>query len=410
MTDIPNSLRSDEGVLKLSTEIKSTAGEPRSVIGREVKGLSELHREHEQTVRRLEAILAKYLRRPQKLPSTRPTCKTAKGDDRYETRQTVDAIDYLTDRMQRLEAKVRVARENIDIRRPMPYGFSSYDTAHEAHAVAYKARKQGRRGIGYRLAPAPEDIIWDNLPLTRGSRRWKKLGNTAWVALLTVLWIVPNAMIAIFLANLSNLARVWPAFRTELYGNAKVWAAVQGVASPAILSLFYLILPIIFRRLSIRAGDVTKTSRERHVVHQLYAFFIFNNLIVFTTFSAIWQFVTAVVKTSELNQDILAAIRQGKLGSKLLSALCTVSPFWVTWLLQRNLGAAVDLSQIWNLLVIWSAKTFMNPTPRQREEWMRPPPFDYASYYNYVSWRRCVSCIALRRDMLPIPLMTVDPR
>lgn len=384
MTDIPKAYRSDDGVLRLSQEIKSTAGVPRSVVGRDVKGLSELHRRHEETVRKLESYLAKYLKKPHKLPSKRPTCKTAKDDEAYGKPVKVDAIDYLTDRMQRLEAKIKQARDNIDIRRPMPYGFSSYDTVHEAHAVAFKARREGRKGVTFKLAPPPEDILWDNLPLTKQSRRWKKVGNTAWVALLTLIWIVPNAMIAIFLANLANLGKVSPGFKRSLDGNPKVWAAVQGIASPAVLSLFYLILPTIFRRLSIRAGDTTKTSREMHVIHQLYAFFIFNNLIIFTSFSAIWQFVTAVIKTTQINADIIAAVKAGELGTKLLGALCTVSPFWVTWLLQRNLGAAVDLSQVWNLFWIWFARTFMNPTPRQREEWMRPPPFDYASYYNYV--------------------------
>ena len=359
---------------------------PRSVIGREVKGLSELHRRHEMTVRQLESHLAKYLKNPRRLPARRPTCTTAKGDDAYGKQEVVDAIDYLTDRMQRLETKIKRAQDNIDMRRAMPYGFSSYDTAREAHTVAYRARRRNVKGAHIRLAPTPDDIIWDNLPLTKSARRWKKVGNTAWVALLTVIWIVPNALIAIFLANLSNLGRVWPAFKTSLEGNRKVWAAVQGIASPAILSLFYLVLPTIFRRLSVRAGDKTKTSRERHVIHQLYAFFIFNNLIVFTGFSTVFRFVSTVITLSKDHTDFWSVIRESHLGDHLLAALCAVSPFWVTWLLQRNLGAAVDLSQLWNLFVIWFAKTFMSPTPRQREEWMRPPPFDYASYYNYVSF------------------------
>jgi hypothetical protein len=351
-------------------------------------------------VRQLESVLAKYLKRPDKLPSNRPKCKTAKDDDLYGKQVEVDAIHYLTDRMQRLEAKIMEARENIDKHRAMPYGFSSYDTAHEAHTVAYKARRYRRKGVEMRLAPPPEDIIWDNLPLSKSARRWKRLGNTAWVALLTVVWVVPNALIAIFLANLANLGKVWPAFQRAMWRNPRTWAAVQGIASPAVLSLVYLLLPILFRRLSMRAGDITKTSRERHVIRQLYAFFIFNNLVVFTSFSAIWQFIAVVVQSRQVHKDLMTAIRAGELGTKLLGALCTVSPFWVTWLLQRNLGAAVDLSQIFNLFWIWFAKTFMNPTPRQREEWLRPPPMDYASYYNYVSRLLCYSLCWLAADIL----------
>ena len=41
---------------------------------------------------------------------------------------------------------------------------------------------------------------------------------------------------------------------TSLVAHPDVWAAVQGIASPAITSLVYLLLPIIFRRLSVQAA------------------------------------------------------------------------------------------------------------------------------------------------------------
>ena len=384
VTDIPKAYQSDEGVYRICEKAKPTSSAPRTVIGHEVTGLSGLIRQHEKTVRQLESCLARHLKNPQKVPTSRPRCKTAKEDASHTRGQKVDAIDYLTDRMQRLEQDIGEARKNIDLRAPMPYGFSSYDTVNEAHTVAYNARRGRRDGAVIKLAPPPEDIIWDNLPLTKSVRCWKKFGNTLWVALLTLIWVAPNALIAIFLANFANLGKVWPAFNRELQAHPRLWAAVQGIASPAILSLIYVLLPIWFRRLSIRAGDTTKTSRERHVLHQLYAFFVFNNLIVFTTFSAIWQFITAVVKARNVHTSVVDAIKQGELGTRLVHALCTVSPFWVTWLLQRNLSAAVDLAQVVNLFWIWFTKTFLSSTPRQREEWMRPPPFDYASYYNYV--------------------------
>ena len=349
-----------------------------------MKGLRKLIKEHEKVVLKLESILAKYLKKPDKISPVRPKCKPMKGDTDYSRNQKLDAIDYLRNRMDRLEARIKEMRKNPEASATMSYGFSCYDTVEEAHTVAYKARRRRPKGVVVRLAPPPNDIIWDNLPLSKGARRWRKFVNTLWVALLTVIWIVPNAMIAIFLANLPNLGKVWPAFQRQLYAHPGVWAAVQGIASPAILSLFYVLLPILFRRLSNHAGDTTKTSRERHVLHQLYAFFIFNNLIVFTTFSAVWQFITVLIKAKEDHRNILDAIKAFDLWSKLLAALCMVSPFWVTWLLQRNLGAAVDLAQVANLFWIWFTKTFLSHTPRQREWWMSPPVFDYASYYNYV--------------------------
>jgi hypothetical protein len=55
----------------------------------------------------------------------------------------------------------------------------------------------------------------------------------------------------------------------------------------------------------------------------------------------------------------------------------------ITWLVQRNLGAAIDLAQVVNLAWGSFSRKFLNPTPRDLIQRTAPPPFDYASYYNY---------------------------
>lgn len=401
ITDIPPGMRSDEGLLRLTEEVNPTAALPRAAIGRNVKELPRLIKEHEETVRRLESVLAKYLKRPDRLPPNRPTMRPPRKLRGDLPDGKVDAIDFLTDRIHELEVQIKDVRDSIDKRNAMPYGFASWESIEHAHAVAYTARNKHPRGTTIRLAPRPNDIIWENLPLSKGVRKWKRFINMIWVTLLTVVWIAPNALIAVFLSDLSNLGLVWPAFQASLNENARIWAAVQGIAAPLVTSLVYLILPIIFRRLAVRAGDVTKTSRERHVLHHLYSFFVFNNLIVFSLFSAAWTFVSAVIDAKNRDEDAWHAIKDGKFYTKTMNALCQVSPFWVSWLLQRNLGAAIDLVQVVNLAWIWFSKTFLAPTPRQAIEWTAPPPFDYASYYNYFLFYATVAlCFATLQPII----------
>lgn len=390
--------------MRLTDEINPTAALPRSSVARNVKGLPKLIKEHDETVRKLESVLAKYLKKPEQLPP-RPRMRIPrKHRDPDDPTSKVDSIDFLTDQIQRLEEEIRHVRASVDKRDAMPFGFASFERIEHAHAVAYTARRKHPQGTRIQLAPRPNDLIWENLPLSPPARKWKRFMNLVWVTALTVVWVAPNAMIAIFLSNLSNLGLVWPAFQTSLSANPKVWAAVQGILSPAITSLVYLILPIIFRRLAVRAGDVTKTSRERHVLHQLYAFFVFNNLIVFSLFSAAWTFVSAVVDAQKKDGNAWEAIKDGALYSKVVGALCQVSPFWVSWLLQRNLGAALDLVQLISVFWIWFARTFLSQTPRQAIEWTAPPAFEYASYYNYFLYYATVAlCFAtLQPIVLPV--------
>jgi hypothetical protein len=403
ITDIPKSIRTDEGILRLLDDFGKSAAFPRAAIGRNVKELPDLIEEHETMVRKLESVLAKYLKNPDRLPSTRPTITPSRKYRKNNGVTKVDAIDYLTSRIRELEGEIMYVRESVDKRNPMPYGFASYEKIEDAHTVAFETRKKHPHGTTVRMAPRPTDLIWKNLPLSKNARRWKRFMINIWISLLTVVWIVPNALIAIFLSNLNNLALVWPAFRENFRRYPATWSAVQGIASPALMSLVYLILPIIFRRLLIRAGDSTKTSRERHVTTKLYAFFVFNNLIIFSIFSTLWAFIAAVINRQR-DQSVWDAIRNGEFTSKMMYGLSAVSPFWLTWLLQRNLGAAVDLAQVISLGWIWIYRTFMSPTPRQTIEWTAPPPFDYAVYFNYFLFYATValSFVTLQPLVLPI--------
>ena len=402
-TDIRSASRTDEGILRLTDEVEQTSGLPRAAIARNVKELPELIEEHDRAVRELEMVLAKYLKNPDNLPVNRPTIKPSKKYRKNNGGQKVDAIDYLTDRIGELEVEIKHVRESIDKRNPMPFGFASYERIEDAHTVAYAAKKKHPQGTTIKMAPRPNDLIWKNLPLSKKDRNWKRFITNFWIAILTLIWIAPNALIAIFLSNLTNLANIWGGFQKEFSRHRTIWSIVQGIASPALISLVYLILPIIFRRLSIHAGDTTKTSRERHVATKLYAFFVFNNLVVFSTFSVIFTFVSVVVKNSD-HLSVWDAIKKGELLHNMVLGLCQVSPFWLTWLLQRNLGAAADLAQVLNLTWGWFNRKFMSPTPRQTIEWTAPPAMDYAVYYNYFLFYATVALCFVTVQPLVVPV------
>ncbi|KAI1846718.1 hypothetical protein JX266_007291 [Neoarthrinium moseri] len=386
LNDIPKNMASDEGIARIIDEVIPNSSFSRTAIARNVKVLPELIAQHDRTVRMLESVLAKYLKDPHNLPAGRPTCHPSKKDPSYSTYpkgQKVDAIEYLTSRIRELEVEIKEVRSTLDKRNTLPYGFASYDDIAEAHAIGHALRSRKPKGTTVRLAPRPNDIIWDNMPMGPSARSWNRIWNNIWIAVLTLIWIVPNALIAIFLVNLNNLGMVWPAFQTALEQDTVFWSIVQGIASPAITSLVYLALPVIFRRLSIKAGDRTKTGRERHVLAKLYSFFVFNNLIVFSIFSTLWSFVAAVVKDTTKTGDAWQSVLRQEPATTLFIALCNISPFWVTWLLQRQLGAAADLAQLWKLIYGFLQRKLSSPTPRELIELTAPPPFEYAMYYNY---------------------------
>ncbi|KAI5457576.1 hypothetical protein BGZ63DRAFT_474712 [Mariannaea sp. PMI_226] len=396
--DMPKKGRSDEGIARVINQVAPNASFAHTTVARNVKDLPSLISEHDKSVRQLESVLAKYLKNPDQLPPARPECKPSRKDRSYSTYpkgQKIDAIEYHTQRIRNLEVEIEEVRQSVDKRGSMPYGFASYAEIAEAHRIAYASRKKKLVGTTIKLAPRPNDIIWDNMPLSSATRSRRRWFNTMWIAILTILWVAPNAMIGIFLVNLSNIGYLWDDFKDSLAANPTLWGVIQGVLSPAVMSLVYLVLPIIFRRLSAKSGNQTKTGRERHVLAKLYAFFIFNNLIVFSVYSPAWVYIVSVVKKVENGGGAWDAIVQENFPNFLFTSLCGNSTFWVTYLLQRQLGAAIDLAQLWPLTYAFFLKKFSSPTPRELIELTAPPPFRYAEYYNYFLYYATVTlCFA----------------
>lgn len=380
LTHIPESSRTDVGIAQLVDEAKTTQTLPRTAVGRNVKDLPKLIEAHDEAVRQLETCLAKYLKDPNKLPEKRPMCKPEKDDRSAYGTGKVDAIDYLTDRIARLETDIKYVRESVDNRNPSSFGFASYPHIEDAHAVAYASRKKGPSGCDIYLAPKPHDLLWQNLGMSRRTRRARMFWDGLWMVLFTAAYIVPNILTSVFLSDFSHLGLVWPAFQTNLQAHPTGWGIAQGILAPLVQTLIYMGIPVMFRRLFTHSGDVSKTSRERHVTARLYAFFVFNNLVVFSVFGSAWRFVATVVAAKD--QGVWEAIKSAHLFSNLMTGLCNMSTFWLTWQMQKNLGAAIDLAQAWPLIWSFIQRKLFSPTPRELIELSAPQPFMYADYYN----------------------------
>ncbi|KAI5805546.1 hypothetical protein DFH27DRAFT_590686 [Peziza echinospora] len=413
VTDIPSNYRSNDGLEQIIRgATPPSASDKNHAIGRAVKDLPDLIEQHNEAVYDLEAVLAKYLYDPANLPASRPVCTPKRGDKSMPKGMQVDAIDYLYQRVDELERRIQRVRDTVDSRDAEHYGFVSYMSISEAHSAALAAKGKREHGTTIQLAPKPNDLIWENLRRTKQQRRWNAIMGNILFTLLSIGFIVPNAFIAVFLSDISRIAEFWPAFKANFYRNPKQWAFVQGFIAPVVTSIIYLILPIVMRRLSKWQGDLKKTSRERHVTAKLYAFFMFNNLIVFTIFSTIWQLVFVMIKEGEnngkgRNPDIWKAIVEYKVATKITVSVFKVAPFWMMYLLQRNMGAVLDLAQIVSLLWGSFARKLLCPTPRQIIQHTAPPTFEFATYYNYFLFYFSIALVfaTLQPLMLPIAFL-----
>lgn len=405
VTEIPKKFMSDEGLKTLMGTLKVSEPIQNASVGRDVTELAKLIRNHKHSVKALEAVLAKYLKDPDHVPAARPTMKPYKGDTTVRSR--VDAIDYLCQRISSLEKQITSIRETIDYNKVLPYGFVSYESVENCHIVA-SATKQKRKGkLNAVLAPRPVDIIWDNIVLTRAQRTNKQYWGNLLFVILMVLWIVPNAFLGSFLSNLGRIGALWKDFDGFIYNYPILFSILQGVLSPIVTSLIFLILPAIMRRMSQWQGKVTKHEREMDVTRKLYTFFVFNNLFVFTVFSVAWTIVAKIINivNNEKGISFKQAIDELQVAQQLSTAILTTSSFWVMYILRVNFGALLDLLQLVSLLYRGFRRRFMSPTPRELMLWTAPQHFGFASYYNWMMFYTTIALSFAMVQPLVLPII-----
>ncbi|ANB11284.1 Csc1p [Sugiyamaella lignohabitans] len=384
-------------------------------IGHNVRHLGELHEKYNKCLHALEKHLAKYFKHPDKLPSKRPMTRPMK-EDREKLKDKVDAINYYLiklriyrDQISRTSAEYDTA--NRSHTEKLPYGFVSYRNQPEAHITAKKANKKSGRvgGALVKLAPRPEDIIWKNILLGKYERANKQWWGNLLFTVLMVAWIVPNAFIGCFLSDLSRIGVLWDNYQIFLDGHPTLFAILQGVLSPIVTSIIFLILPMIMRRMSQWQGKLTKNERERDVANKLYAFFFFNNFFVFTMMSVIWNVVSQVIQyvgSDNHNMSFIQVFNKLQIGEQIATAIINASSFWVMYILKANLGAVLDLLQVFTLFWNSFQKRFLSPTPRELMLLTAPQSFNFSVYYIWVLFYSTIALAFTSIQPIIFPMLT----
>ncbi|KAK9471515.1 uncharacterized protein V1510DRAFT_367875, partial [Dipodascopsis tothii] len=382
INEIPKSFRSAQGLLTISTTAGATQNLSQLSIGRDIRNLENLVVKRESYVLDLESAFAKYAN-----DVVRPSLyRRVFGINIPKMAKNRDRIVEIHGEIKQLEQEIILERNSMRDGKPMPYGFVAYTEPQFAHEVALSNYSKSVQHSHIRLAPRAEDIIWSNIALTKPERMQKQHSGRVVFIALCIGYIVPNAFISTFLTQISHIGTFWPWFKNLLDDHPTFFSFIQGIISPLVVSAIFLVLPVIMRRISSWQGSITKSSRERDTLNKLHIFFVFNNLIVFTIFGAVWSAVSEIVETYRDSNEVSVGdlIESLDLPSQLSSSIIGVSSFWVTYILKVNLTSVIDLIQLTQLLKRSFKKKFRSTTPRQQIEWTAPPDFQYAKHYNAI--------------------------
>ncbi|EPQ31421.1 uncharacterized protein PFL1_00756 [Pseudozyma flocculosa PF-1] len=383
ITDVPKKLQSDPALSTMLSQIKMPYPTTEVHIGRRVGRLPELIEKHNDLVRELEHVLARYLKNPDRLPAKRPTVRIGGfmgcGGNR------VDAIDYYTEQINRVEAAVQHQRETIQEKKPEMYGFASLAAVPYAHMAAKSLQRKKPGGMRIALAPPPSGIIWRNLTLSSAARTKSSFFGFLLLLGLFFLNTIPLIIVSL-ISNMTALSRISWLRWLNSWKDASSWSfdAVSGLGAPVIMGAMGYLLPLFLRRIAKYRGVQTRFQLDRILIGQLFGFLVISQFIFFSLIGVILSIVSGLIVS--IKEKMSAGDILSSLGSQLADSIKTQyvnqSTYWLTWLPLRGYLAVFDLAQVIKLLLVWVQKGLFGRTPRDVREYTKPPVFDYWIYYS----------------------------
>ncbi|TRM69100.1 hypothetical protein BD626DRAFT_472925 [Schizophyllum amplum] len=387
--NVPKKLQTDEGLKAIFESVKVPYPTTSVHIGRKVGKLPELIELHNDTVRQLEEYLVRYLKGG-KMGKKRPTIRI--GAFMGMGGKKLDAIDYYTDKLRRMEGAIQEYRRQIDTRKAENYGFASMAAVPYAHVVAKILEDKHPKGTDIELAPNPKDIVWTNMNMTDGERARKQTIGSLILVVVCFFNTVPLFIISI-LANLSSLT-TWVPFLANWQGESESsFNFVSGVLPPAVSAAFGFVLPIIMRKLTSYMGALTHSRLDRAVVARYFAFLVISQLVVFTLIGVIFNCVKEIIRQVGKKSFSEIIHNLDTLPDTINRTYIDQSSYWLTYFPLRGFLVLFDLAQVVNLLWLSFKTHVFGRTPRDIREWTQPPEFQYAIYYSNTLFMGAVALV-----------------
>lgn len=273
----------------------------------------------------------------------------------------VDAIDYYTQQLSAIDKEILTAR-----RRHYPSTPTAFVTMDCVAAAQMFAQAVVDPRIGYLItdpAPAPRDIIWENLTLPRRERTTKQLTITAITGVLCVAFIVPVGYLATLL-NMKSIRKFWPALGESLDNHPWAQDFVIDLLPVYLYTLLNFIIPYIYVWLSSKQGFVSHGEEEISVVSKNFFYVFVNMFLVFTmagTASNYWGYLSD----------------SKKIALQLAQSLRGLSSFYVDTILLQGLGLEPFKLLLPGQLVKFPVFRASCKTPRHYINLYKPPNFNF---------------------------------
>lgn len=269
----------------------------------------------------------------------------------------IDAILYYTEQLEIIDKEIIRART-----REYPATSSAFITMNsviEAQLISQAVLDPKVNHLTTTLAPAPHDIRWDNLCMTRKERNTRIGAVTLLIGIISLWLVVPVGYLARFL-NTKTISQISPKLGEFLKNNQWAESLVTGVLPPYIFTILNIVMPYFYIWITEKQGYTSHSDEELSSVSKNFFYMFVNLFLVFT-----------LVGTASLTDTI-------KIAYQLAQSLRDLSIFYVDLIILQGIGIfPYKLLLLGNLFNFSFGSLLWCKTPRDYIRLVKPPIFDF---------------------------------
>ncbi|DBA75042.1 hypothetical protein WJX77_009599 [Trebouxia sp. C0004] len=332
----------------------------RTQIAYNAKGLTKMYNDFEKTRGKLETVLDKYQMKMEhhKKIKKRETVRVIGarygkwGRDRYGAKpQKVDALEFYPDRLRELWDRIQEEQGKAKDK-ALSTAFVTFKDTFTTTIAATSMMHHDLRHWSTREAPAPRDVLWQNVGLT--SSGYLGAAVLAWTlfSLLAIFYLIPVGAVQALL-QVDKLER-FKFFKVIM--DVKILSSIITSVLPGIvLTIFLALLPTILSLLNKKVQKmVSETDVEFGVVRK---YFIFQVITTFLGSLLVGSFLNQISEFLDNPKGIV-----NTLGT---SAPQTATFFMSYILVQAFIKSPMQLLRLPGLVFFW-LKYRLATTPRQK--------------------------------------------
>lgn len=241
--------------------------------------------------------LNKYLKDGKKRPTHRL---------KFLIGKKVDTLEYGVERLGELNTDIKKAQLEHNTNAQLPSVFIEFPSQLELQK-AFQAIPYNKdfKGTGRHVGLAPEDVIWENLSLTKTKRIIKKTIASTILTLTIIFWSIPVAVVGA-ISNINFLIEKlpWLGFINNM--PKALLGIITSLLPVVALAVLMSLIPPFIKKMGKISGCITVQQIEKYCQNWFFAFQAVNSFLVVTIASSASGVVVEIIKNPTSSLSLLA--------------------------------------------------------------------------------------------------------